>query len=90
MSEKRIWTVAIVGCGIGHGHVAEGYRRHADKFRVVAACDVDAGRRARLADEFSIPRHTGSFDELLRLDGIDIVDLCTPPALPHRRRHAVS
>jgi predicted dehydrogenase len=81
MSENRIWTVAVVGCGIGHGHVADGYRHHPDKFRVVAVCDVDVVRCARVADEFSIPRRTHSFDELLGCDEIDIVDICTPPNL---------
>jgi len=25
MPEARIWTVAVVGCGIGRSHIAEGY-----------------------------------------------------------------
>jgi predicted dehydrogenase len=81
MSESRVWNVAIVGCGIGRAHIADGYRQHPDKFRVVAVCDIDAERRARLGDEFSIPRRTGSFEDVLRMDGVDIIDLCTPPTL---------
>jgi predicted dehydrogenase len=81
MSESRIRTVAVVGCGVGRAHIADGYQRHPDKFRVVALCDIDAERCARLGDEFSIQRRTGSFDEVLRMDEVDIVDLCTPPTL---------
>jgi hypothetical protein len=88
MLETRVSTVAVavVGCGIGRSHIAEGYARHPDKFRVRALCDVDERRLSALADEFSVPRRTRSFDELLRMDDVDIVDICTPPALPSRPR----
>src|SRR5271166_3067646 len=46
-----------------------------------ALCDVDERRLAKLADEFSIRRITNSFDEVLRMDDVEIVDICTPPAL---------
>ena len=81
MGDGRIFTVGVVGCGIGRSHIAEGYRKHPDKFRVIAVCDIDEARRTRLADEFAIPRRAGSFDELLRMRDLDIVDICTPPTL---------
>jgi predicted dehydrogenase len=34
-----------------------------------------------VGDEFSIVRRTTSFDELLLIDDIEIIDICTPPAL---------
>jgi predicted dehydrogenase len=74
-------TVAVIGCGIGRSHIAEGYRKHPDKFRVLALCDVDEQRLANLADEFGVRRTTGSSDEVLRMDDVEIVDICTPPAL---------
>ncbi len=79
-AEGRIWTVAVVGCGIGRGHVAA-YKIHPDKFRVMALCDVDEKRLATVGNEFSIGHRTRSFDELLRMDDVDIIDICTPPAL---------
>jgi len=81
MAGNRIWTVAVIGCGIGRSHVSEGYRRHPDKFQVLALCDIDEGRLAKLGDEFSIVRRTRSFDEVLSMDDVDIIDICTPPAL---------
>ena len=81
MSQSSIRTVAVVGCGIGRSHIAEGYWRHPDKFQVVALCDVDEGRLAKLGDEFSIVGRTRSFDEVLSMDDVDIIDICTPPAL---------
>jgi predicted dehydrogenase len=73
--------VALVGCGVGRNHIARGYRKHPDKFRVQALCDVDAARLAAVGEEFSIPRRTRSFDKVLQMDDIDIVDICTPAAL---------
>jgi len=77
----KIWTVAVIGCGIGRTHILEGYSRHQDKFRVLALCDLDPARLAAVGDEFAIPRRTTSFDEVLRMDDVEIVDICTPPAL---------
>jgi predicted dehydrogenase len=81
MPQSGIWTVAVVGCGIGRSHIAEGHSKHPNKFRVVALCDVDRERLGKLGDEFSVSRRVTSFDEVLRMDDIDIVDICTPPAL---------
>jgi predicted dehydrogenase len=81
MSESSIRTVAVIGCGVGRSHIAEGYWRHRDKFQVLALCDIDEGRLAKLGDEFSVRRRTKSFDEVLRMDDVDIVDICTPPTL---------
>src|SRR6266478_2237775 len=78
---QKLLRVAVVGCGVGRSHIAQGYRRHPDKFRLQALCDIDAARLTGVADEFSIPRRTTSFDELLRMDDIDdidIIDICTP------------
>src|SRR5438552_16251967 len=77
---QKLLPVAVVGCGVGRSHIAQGYQRHSDKFRVQALCDIDAARLAVVADEFSIPRRTTSFDDVLRMDDIDIVDICTPAA----------
>src|ERR1700736_5961185 len=78
---SEILRVAVVGCGVGRSHIAQGYQRHPDKFRVQALCDTDAARLAAVADEVSIPRRTTSFAQLLRRDDVDIVDICTPATL---------
>jgi predicted dehydrogenase len=69
-----------VGCGIGRAHIA-GYSVHPDKFQVLALCDIDAKALASVGAEFSIARRTKSIDEVLRMEDVDIVDICTPPAL---------
>jgi predicted dehydrogenase len=80
MAYQQIRTVAIVGCGIGRAHI-EGCRAHPDKFCVTALCDVEERRLAAVGDEFGIARQTTSFAEILRMDDVDIVVICTPPAL---------
>ena len=76
-----IKTVAVVGCGIGRSHIVEGYLPHPDKFRVVALCDLNEERLHGLADEFGIERRVTDFAELLAMDDLDIVDICTPPSV---------
>jgi predicted dehydrogenase len=73
--------VAIVGCGVGRAHIEQGYARHSGKFRITALCDIDKGRLDAVGDEFGIHRRTAAFGDLLRMEDIDIVDICTPPSL---------
>jgi predicted dehydrogenase len=79
-ADSSIRSVGVVGCGIGRAHIA-GYRAHPDKFQVLALCDIDEKGLAAVGDEFSIARRTKSIEDLLRMDDVDIVDICTPPAL---------
>ena len=76
----RILNVAVVGLGIGKAHIA-GYSKHPNKFRVLAVCDLDPKRLAAVGDEFPVPRRAASFDDVLAMADIDVVDICTPPAL---------
>ncbi|KAB0679314.1 Gfo/Idh/MocA family protein [Aureimonas leprariae] len=80
---QGILNVAVIGCGIGRSHIEEGYARNLDGYRVLAVCDLDAARMAALADEFGIERRIRDFDAVLAMPEIDVIDICTPPAL-HR------
>ncbi|SFV28496.1 Predicted dehydrogenase [Devosia crocina] len=73
--------VGIVGCGAGRTHLVEGYTPNSDRFDVLALCDLDPRRLAAVADEFGIGRRTLDFAELLAMDDIDVIDICTPPAV---------
>jgi len=44
-------------------------------------CEVDEERLVAVGNEFGIDRRTRSFDELLRMDDVEIIDICTPPSL---------
>jgi len=80
MSESKVGIVAIVGCGVGRAHIAQGYQRQPSKFQVRALCDVDEDRLTAVGDEFAIARRTRSLDDVLGMKDIDIVDICTPAA----------
>jgi predicted dehydrogenase len=72
--------VAVVGAGIGRSHV-QGYKAVADRFEVVALCDIDAERARPVAEEHAIPRVVTDLADLLRSDDLDVIDICTPPHL---------
>jgi predicted dehydrogenase len=80
---SEIKTVAVVGCGIGRSHIVEGYLPHPDKFRVIALCDLNGERLNTLADEFGIERRVTDFNDLLAMEDLDIIDVCTPPGVHH-------
>lgn len=77
----KVWNVGVVGAGIGRSHIAEGYNTLPEKFRVLALCDIDRARLHAVSKEFGIPRATENFAELLAMPDLDIIDICTPPAL---------
>ena len=78
---SKIFNVAIIGVGIGRSHVVEGYLPNSDKFKVKVLCDLNAERLNAVADEFGIEGRMEKFDDVLAMDDIDIIDICTPPGL---------
>jgi predicted dehydrogenase len=74
-------TVAVIGLGIGRSHIEEGYARLRDQFDLQVICDLSQERLTAVGDEFAVPRRTTAFDEVLAMDDIDIIDICTPPTL---------
>ncbi|MDH7487318.1 MAG: Gfo/Idh/MocA family oxidoreductase [Anaerolineae bacterium] len=79
MTEDRI-RVAVVGGGIGRTHLAA-YRALPHLFDVVAVCGRDRTRTSARAEEFAVPRVVCSMDELCAMDGLDVIDICTPSHL---------
>lgn len=78
---SRVLNVAVVGCGIGRSHIVEGYLPNADRFRVAVLCDIDPQRLEAVGEEFGIERRVTNFDDLLAMDEIDVIDICTPPGV---------
>lgn len=74
------YKVGIIGCGIGKSHMEEGYFPHADKYEVAVLCDLDEVRLNAVADEFGVKTRTRLSDEVMAMEDIDIIDICTPPA----------
>ena len=79
----KIKTVAVVGLGHGITHIREGYATNGDLFKVLALCDLNTERLTQAAQDYKVERTTTSFDELLTMPDLDIIDICTPPSL-HR------
>lgn len=75
------YKVGVIGCGIGRSHILEGYASHPDKYEVTWLCDLDEARLNAVADEFNVTGRTRSSDELMSMPDIDIIDICTPPAI---------
>src|SRR5215470_5858288 len=84
-TSAEVKTVAVVGCGIGRLHIAEGYLPNADKFEVRAVCDINEERLGALAEEFAVARRTTRFADILAMGDVDIVDICTPPMVHHEQ-----
>ncbi|HEX2486853.1 MAG TPA: Gfo/Idh/MocA family oxidoreductase [Myxococcota bacterium] len=78
MSERL--RVAVVGLGIGFQHLGA-YRKLSDRFEIAAVCDADRSRAELAQGIFRVPFATADFDALLARDGVDVVDVCTPPGL---------
>jgi predicted dehydrogenase len=78
VADPRVRGVGVVGLGIGTAHV-RALRRLRDRFTVVAVCDPDESRSRPVAER--IGADVVTFDELVRRDDVDVVHLCTPPAL---------
>lgn len=71
--------VGVVGAGIGASHV-EAYRALPDLYDVAVLCDIDPVRAEAVAAAHGVAATTTAFEDLLA-DGLDIVDICTPPHL---------
>jgi len=72
--------VAVVGLGVGFGHVAA-YRELADRYELVAVCDPVQSKLDIASRFLGVPRALTSFEELLALEDLDVVNICTPPDL---------
>jgi predicted dehydrogenase len=81
MSGSKRLRVAVVGCGIGRSHIEEGYLNNPDLFEIAALCDINPERLNAAASDFGVERRVADFRELLEMDDIDLVDICTPPLL---------
>jgi predicted dehydrogenase len=74
--------LAIVGCGWVAGTQMEtGFRLLPELFEIVACCDVSGDRAREFAKRYGIGLALHSYDELLAMEGIDAVSICTPPSL---------
>lgn len=73
--------VALAGAGgIAHVH-APALNALQEQFELAAVFDVNRTAAETVARMYGIPHICGSYEELLALPGIDLIDLCTPSNL---------
>ncbi len=77
MSEVK---VGVIGCGMISGMHLRAYKSLPD-VNVVACADVNIERARQRASEFDVPHVFKDYKELLNMDEIDAVSICTPHAL---------
>lgn len=73
--------VALVGCGrISTPHL-KAVTGQPDYGTLVAVADVDPARAEAVAAQYGAAHHAGSLEEILTLDAVEAVILCTPNAV---------
>jgi predicted dehydrogenase len=72
--------IAVVGSGIGIEHI-KGYQELPDLFEIKVLCDLNRERSTAVAQKYGIQALSESFDEVCQREEIDVIDICTPPAL---------
>jgi len=71
--------VAVIGCGqIGQGYHIPSLLKIKD-VELVGVCDTDVNLVKETARKFNISSYYTDISEMLGLEKVDIVDICTPP-----------
>jgi predicted dehydrogenase len=75
---RKTLRIGLVGVGAAAqiNHIPA--LKKIEGLEVVALCDRDPEKTARVAQKFGIPRSYQRFEEMLSDDAIDAVDICTP------------
>jgi predicted dehydrogenase len=81
MTMGKAFDIAIIGCGgVSQMHL-QGYAAHAERVRVVAACDPDASRAQAAAHEWHIPAVFNSVEEMIDGAQWEVAVVCTPTSV---------
>ncbi len=76
MSRDRV-RVALIGAG----NIAQNFHlpilANLHNVELVAICDRNKSKAKILAEKYGVPHHCRTLEELLKIDGIDAVDVCT-------------
>lgn len=72
--------VGVIGCGMISETHLRAYKSLPD-VRVVACADIIVERAKERASKFDVPYAFGDYREVLHMDEVDVVSICTPHAL---------
>ena len=75
---RKTLRIGLVGVGAAAqvNHIPA--LKRIEGVEIVALCDRDPEKAARVAQKFGVPKSSGRLDDLLADDEIDAVDVCTP------------
>lgn len=73
--------IGVIGLGMGRYHLTN--YANCPNAQIVAISDVSQERLNSCQKEFSVPRTFTNYEEMLELEGIDAVSICTPNYLHH-------
>lgn len=77
MEQKKI-KIAVIGCGgIANVKHLPAYQE-LDVVELVAVCDIKIEKAKATADKFGIPAYYEDYNQVLDIEGLDAVDICTP------------
>ena len=79
MSNQKM-RFAIVGCGVISPFHAKSIVAN-EKAELVAVVDVIEEKAKKLAEEYNVPYVYTSYEEMLKRDDIDVVNVCVPSGL---------
>jgi len=76
---KKTLKIGLIGTGgiVRGAHLTPGWLAVPD-CEIIAACDVNEATASKLADDFNIPKVFTDYREMLQLEELDAVDICTP------------
>ena len=78
LAQEREIGFGVVGLGMGKNHA-----RAVDKAegaKLIAVCDIDEKRLHPIAEAHGVKAYT-SYDEMLKDDEIDVINVCTPSGM---------
>jgi predicted dehydrogenase len=83
MTRSRKIRVGLVGLGgIARGQHIPGYKL-CDNVELAAFCDADEDTLEAMGDQYDVARLTTDYEELVRYEDLDVVDVCTYPNTHH-------
>jgi len=79
---KNKVCIGIVGAGYASILHCEGYQRvHGAEIILKTISDVSEERAKQIKNKFNFITYTTDYEEMLKDDEIDVIDICTPPML---------
>ena len=85
MTGSSTVRVAMVGAGAVADYHARAYTALAPRFRLAAIFDTNLPKARAFARTHGIGRVCGTLQEIVKLEDVELVDLCTPPFLHVRQ-----